>query len=141
MFADRYLKIFFHENALRLLTRGLIDNRIEVNIGSVNGLMPQVTYPLLEPMRIRIYIAIWRHYGTTRLTDMSKLLCTTPDIDICITAFILIYIFDNEAPIMWRTSIEIRDDYDKSTLVKVVDWYRQATSNYLSHIWRHQATL
>ena len=141
MFADRYLKIFFHENALRLMTRGLIDNRIEVNIGSVNGLMPQVTYPLLEPMQIRIYIAIWRHYGTTCLTDMSKLLCTTPDIDICITAFILIYIFDNMAPIMWRTNIEIRDDYDKLTLVKVVDWYRQAITNYLSHIWRHQATL
>ena len=51
------------------------------------------------------------------------------------------------APIIWRTIVEIRDDYDKSVLVQVVDWYRQAASNYLSQrrqnlaIWRHGATL
>ena len=51
----------------------------------------QVTNPLLEPMLTQIYIAIWRHLGTTRLTDMSNLLCSTPDIDISLTVFILIY--------------------------------------------------
>ena len=49
--------------------------------------------------------------------------------------------------IIWRTIVEIRDDYDKSVLVQVLDWCRQAASNYLSQrrqnlaIWRHQATL
>ena len=50
-------------------------------------------------------------------------------------------------PIIWRTIVEIRDDYDKSVLAQVVDWCRQAASNYLSQrrqnlaIWRHQAAL
>ena len=49
--------------------------------------------------------------------------------------------------IIWRTIVEIRDDYDKSVLVQAVDWCRQAASNCLSQrryilaIWRHQATL
>ena len=49
--------------------------------------------------------------------------------------------------IIWRTIVEIRDDYDKSVLVQVLDWCRQAASNYPSQrrqnlaIWRHQATL
>ena len=49
--------------------------------------------------------------------------------------------------IIWRTIVEIRDNYDKSVLVQVVDWCRQAASNYQSQrrqnlaIWRHQATL
>ena len=50
--------------------------------------------------------------------------------------------------IIWRTIVEIRDDFDKSVLVQVMeDWCRQAASNYLSQrrqnldIWRHQATL
>ena len=34
--------------------------------------------------------------------------------------------------IIWRTIVESRDDYDKSVLVQVVDWCRQAASNYLS---------
>ena len=51
----------------------------------------QVTNPFLEPILAQIYIAIWRHLGTTPLTDMSKLLCATPDIDICMTVFIFIY--------------------------------------------------
>ena len=51
------------------------------------------------------------------------------------------------APIICRNIVEIKDDYDKSVLVQVVDWCRQAASNYLSSrrqnlaIWRHQATL
>ena len=51
------------------------------------------------------------------------------------------------APIIWRTTVEIRDDYDKSVLVQVVDWCRQTESNYLSQrrqnlaIWRQQAKL
>ena len=51
------------------------------------------------------------------------------------------------APAIWRTNVEIRDDCDKSVLVQVVDWCRQAESNYLSQrrqnlaIWRHQAQL
>ena len=51
----------------------------------------QVTNPLLEPILTQIYIAIWRHYDKTPLTDMSKSLCATPDIDICMTIFIFIY--------------------------------------------------
>ena len=49
--------------------------------------------------------------------------------------------------IIWRTIVDIRDDYDKSVLVQVVDWCRQAAGHYLSQrrqnlaIWRHQATL
>ena len=50
----------------------------------------QVTNPLLVPILTQIYIAIWRHYGTTPLTDMSKLLCATTDIDVCMTVFIFI---------------------------------------------------
>ena len=51
------------------------------------------------------------------------------------------------APIIWRTMVEIRDGYDKSVLVQVVDWCRQAKSHYLSQrrqnlaTWRHQAKL
>ena len=51
------------------------------------------------------------------------------------------------APIIWRIIVEIRYDYDKSVLVQVVDWCRQAESNYQSQgrqnlaIWRHQAKL
>ena len=52
---------------------------------------------------------------------MSKLLCATPDIDICMTVLYL-SISDSMAPIIWRTIVEIRDDYDKSALVQVVDW-------------------
>ena len=50
-------------------------------------------------------------------------------------------------PIIRRIIVEIRDDYDKFVLVQVVDWSRQAASNYLSQrrqdlaIWRHHATL
>ena len=51
----------------------------------------QVTNPLLQPILTQIYIAIWRHYGSTPLTDMSKLLYATPDIDICMTVCIFIY--------------------------------------------------
>ena len=51
----------------------------------------QVTNPLLEPILGQIYIAVGRHLGITPLTDMSKLLCATPDIDICMTVFISIY--------------------------------------------------
>ena len=49
--------------------------------------------------------------------------------------------------IIWWTIVEIIDDSDKSILDQVVDWCRQAASNYLSQrrqnltIWRHQATL
>ena len=48
--------------------------------------------------------------------------------------------------IIWRTIVEIRDDYDKSVFFQEVDWCRQVASNYLSQrrqnlaIWRHQAT-
>ena len=63
---------------------------------------------------------------------MSKLLCATPDIDICMTVFIYISINDSMTQIIWRTIVESRDDYDKSVLVQVVDWCRQAASNYLS---------
>ena len=52
---------------------------------------PQITNPLFEPILTQIYIAIWRHLGTTPLTDVSKLLCATPDIDVCMTVFIFIY--------------------------------------------------
>ena len=51
------------------------------------------------------------------------------------------------AQIIWRIIVEIKDDYDKSVLVQVVDWCRQAESNYLSQrrqnlvIWCHHATL
>ena len=51
------------------------------------------------------------------------------------------------APIIRQTIVEIRDDYDKSVLVQLVDWCRQAESNYLSQlrqnlaIWRHQVKL
>ena len=51
------------------------------------------------------------------------------------------------APIVSRTIVEIRDDYDKSVLVQVVYWCRQTEINYLSQrrqnlaIWRHQAKL
>ena len=51
------------------------------------------------------------------------------------------------AQIIWRIIVEIRNDYDKSVLVEVVDWCRQAASNYVSQrrqnlaIWRHQAIL
>ena len=44
---------------------------------------------------------------------MSKLLCATPDIDICMTVFIFIC-KDSMTIIIWRTIVEIRDDYDKS---------------------------
>ena len=49
--------------------------------------------------------------------------------------------------IIWRTIVEIRNDYDKSVLVQEVDWCHQGANNYLSQrrqnlaIWRHQATL
>ena len=78
---------------------------------------------------------------------MSKLLCATPDIDICMTVYIYVSINDSMTQIISRTIVEIRDDYDKSVLVQVVDWCCQAASNYLSQrrqniaIWRHQATL
>ena len=29
------------------------------------------------------------------------------------------------APIIWRTMVEIRDDYDTSVLVQVVDWCKK----------------
>ena len=51
------------------------------------------------------------------------------------------------APTIWQTIVEIRDDHDKSAFVQVVDWCRQAESNYLSQrpqnlaIWLHQALL
>ena len=51
------------------------------------------------------------------------------------------------APIIWQTVVEIRDDYDKSVLVQVVDWCCQTESNYLSQrrqnlaIWHHQTKL
>ena len=51
------------------------------------------------------------------------------------------------APIILRTMGEIREDYDKSVLIQLVDWCRQAKSNYLSQrrqnlaTWRHQAKL
>ena len=91
----------------------------------------QLTNPLLEPVLTQITIAIWRHLGTTPLTDMSKLVCATSDIDICMTVFNL-SINDSMTQIIWRTVVEIRDDYKKSVLVQVVDWCRQAASNYLS---------
>ena len=75
---------------------------------------------------------------------MSKLLCATPDIA---WRYLYLSVKDSMASIIWRTIVEIRDDFDKSVLVQVVDWYRQAASNYLDQrrqnlaIWRHQATL
>ena len=75
-----------------------------------------------------------------------KLLYATPDINICLKVVIFIY-NDSMAPVIWRTMVEIRDDFDKSVLVQVVDWCRQAKSNYLSQrrqnlaTWRHQAKL
>ena len=51
------------------------------------------------------------------------------------------------APAIWRIIAEIRDDFDKSVLIQVVDWCRQAESNYPRQrrqnlaIWRHQAKL
>ena len=43
--------------------------------------------------------------------------------------------------------VEIRGNYDKSVLVQVVDWCRQAKNNYMSQrrqnlaTWRHKAKL
>ena len=73
---------------------------------------------------------------------MSKLLCAIPDVDIYMTVFISIDKWQYVANYLMNN-----DDYNKSVLFQVVDWCRQAVSNYLSQrrqnlaIWRHQATL
>ena len=60
---------------------------------------------------------------------------------------IYLSISDSMTPIIWRTIVEIKDDYYMSVLAPVVDWCRQAASNYLSQrrqnlaIWCHQASL
>ena len=78
------------------------------------------------------------------LTDMSKLLWATPDIDIYMTHLYL-SINGSMAPIMWRTIVEITDDYAKSTLVQVVDWCRQVpeptSTKFYPAISRDQAIL
>ena len=99
---------------------------------TLDQLMPwchQVTKPLLEPMLAQIYIAIWCHKDTKQICPNCSVLLP---IFISVWRYLCLSINDSMAPIMWRTIVEIRNDYDKSTLVQVVDWCCQATSNCLS---------
>ena len=99
----------------------------EVVIGSVNGLMPAgnqpITWTNIDPNLYRLMKSLG-HNAFNRYVQIA--VCYS-DIDICMTVFIFIY--------KWQVSIQ------------VVDWCRQAASNYLSQrrqnlaIWRHQATL